>query len=150
MKKSIIFLMSILLPSFGTIFASEVSDLLDMAKIEYNKGNISESIKYIDSARKLLDKENLNKSADEYIEVINWDVVKLKKAAYIGKKVKFRDMYSGIFGSEYISLGSSGLCHFDSNLVDKILSLEKFSNHTFYGTVNDSWAGSSFFIEKID
>ncbi|MBR1536358.1 MAG: hypothetical protein IJ630_05420 [Treponema sp.] len=87
MKKNIIFFILLLL-SFSTIFASEVSDLLDKAKIEYNKGNIPESINYIDSARKVLDKENLNKSADEYIEVTNWDIVKLKKSCLYWQKGK--------------------------------------------------------------
>lgn len=149
MKKNIIFFILLLL-SFSTIFASEVSDLLDKAKIEYNKGNIPESINYIDSARKVLDKENLNKSADEYIEVTNWDIVKLKKAAYIGKKVKISTEYDGIFSSERISLRQLGLSFFDTNLTDQILSLKKHSKYTFYGIVQDRPSYPEFFVEKID
>ena len=142
--------MSNFLLIYTSVFASEVSDLLDKAKSEYEKGNISASITCIDSARKILDKESLNKTETEYIEITNWDVVKLKKDVYIGKKVKFTTRYSGISGSEYIILSGPGACHFDSNLVDKILSLKEFSNFTFYGTVQDSWASPTLFVEKID
>ena len=64
-------------------FAFDFSDLLDKAKDSYAKGNLNETINLIDSARKILDKESLSKSAEEYIEVAKWDIVKLKKDYYI-------------------------------------------------------------------
>jgi hypothetical protein len=149
MKKTIITLLSLMIFASAS-FASELTDLLEKAKNEYSKGNLTETINLIDSAKKIVEKENINSSSEEYIEVINWDVVKLKKDAYIGKKVKVTTMYSGLSGSEYIILSISGPCHFDSNLVDKILSLKKFSNYTFYGTVQDSWTSPTLFVERID
>ncbi len=149
MKKIIVTFINFILFS-SIIFSSEVTDLLENAKTAYSNGNLTETISLIDSAKRLVERENINSSSEEYIEVTNWDVVKLKKDVYIGKKVKFTTRYSGISGSEYIILSGPGACHFDSNLVDKILSLKEFSNFTFYGTVQDSWASPTLFVEKID
>ena len=80
-------------------FASDFSDLLDKAKDLYAKGNLNEAINLIDSARKILDKESLSKSAEEYIEVTNWDVVKLKKKDYMWKKVKIKAEFGGVNSS---------------------------------------------------
>lgn len=68
------------------IFASEVTDLLEKAKISYSNGNLTETINLIDSAKKLVEKENIKSSSEEYTEVTNWDVIKIKKSEYIGKK----------------------------------------------------------------
>ena len=149
MKKILVTFINFILFS-SIIFSSEVTDLLENAKTAYSNGNLTETISLIDSAKRLVERENINSSSEEYIEVTNWDVVKLKKDVYIGKKVKFTTRYSGISGSEYIILSGPGACHFDSNLVDKILSLKEFSNFTFYGTVQDSWASPTLFVEKID
>lgn len=149
MKKIIVTFINFILFS-SIIFSSEVTDLLEDAKTAYSNGNLTETISLIDSAKRLVERENINSSSEEYIEVTNWDVVKLRKDVYIGKKVKFTTRYSGISGSEYIILSGPGACHFDSNLVDKILSLKEFSNFTFYGTVQDSWASPTLFVEKID
>jgi len=149
MKKIIVTFINFILFS-SIIFSSEVTDLLENAKTAYSNGNLTETISLIDSAKRLVERENINSSSEEYIEVTNWDVVKLRKDVYIGKKVKFTTRYSGISGSEYIILSGPGACHFDSNLVDKILSLKEFSNFTFYGTVQDSWASPTLFVEKID
>ena len=149
MKKIIVTFINFILFS-SIIFSSEVTDLLENAKTAYSNGNLTETISLIDSAKRLVERENINSSSEEYIEVTNWDVVKLKKDVYIGKNVKFTTRYSGISGSEYIILSGPGACHFDSNLVDKILSLKEFSNFTFYGTVQDSWASPTLFVEKID
>lgn len=149
MKRFIVTFINFILFS-SIIFASEVTDLLENAKTAYSNGNLTETINLIDSAKRLVERENINSSSEEYIEVLNWDVVKLKKDVYIGKKVKFTTRYSGISGSEYIILSGPGACHFDGNLVDKILSLKEFSNFTFYGTVQDSWASPTLFVEKID
>lgn len=134
-------------------FSSDVSVLLDKAKNDYAQGNLSAAITAIESARKIIDSEQLGKSDGSYIEVTNWDVVKLKKDLYFGKKVKITTKYSGIFGTDSIMLQNvSGFCKFDESLVDKILSLGEYTTHTFYGTVKkDSWSnGPEFFIEKIE
>ena len=86
MKKLTGLLFCIILCLTIPAFASEVSDLLDKAKIEYEKGNMSETINLIDSARKILDKENVEISREEYIEVTNRDVVKLKKLHILAKR----------------------------------------------------------------
>lgn len=85
MKKYMVVLLS-LLCFYSLGFASDVMDLLSKAKIEYSNGNLSETINLIDSAKKLVEKENINTSSDEYIEISNWDVVKIKKSEYIDKK----------------------------------------------------------------
>lgn len=149
MKKFIVTFINFILFS-SIIFASEVTDLLENAKTAYSNGNLTETINLIDSAKRLVERENINSSSEEYIEVLNWDVVKLKKDAYIGKKVKISTRYSGVSGSEYIILSGPGACYFDKNLVDKILSLKDFSNYTFYGTVQDGWSSPTLFVEKID
>ena len=134
-------------------FASDFSDLLDKAKDSYAKGNLNETINLIDSARKILDKESLSKSAEEYIEVAKWDIVKLKKDYYIGKKVKIKAKFCGVNsdGTSIHLLDVSINCKFDSNLIEKILSLKEFSFYTFYGTVEDDrWNGPKLFIEKIE
>ncbi|MBR6201294.1 MAG: hypothetical protein IKQ61_13630 [Spirochaetales bacterium] len=134
-------------------FASDFSDLLDKAKDSYAKGNLNETINLIDSARKILDKESLSKLAEEYIEVAKWDIVKLKKDYYIGKKVKITTKFCGVNsdGTSIHLLDVSIYCKFDSNLIEKILSLKEFLFYTFYGTVEDDrWNGPKLFIEKIE
>ena len=64
MKKYMVVLLS-LLCFYSLVFASDVMDLLDKAKIEYSNGNLSETINLIDSAKKLVEKENINSSSDE-------------------------------------------------------------------------------------
>ena len=79
MKKNLVAFLSALL--FSSIcFASEVTDLLEKAKTVYLTGNLPEAISLIDSAKKIVEKENLNSSSEDYIEVTNWDVVKIKKS----------------------------------------------------------------------
>ncbi len=135
-------------------FASDFSDLLDKAKDSYAKGNLNETINLIDSARKILDKESLSKSAEEYIEVTNWDVVKLKKKDYMGKKVKIKAEFGGVNSSgKSIHLYKvNTTCPFHTTLIDKILSLKDFSEYTFYGTIEDDgeWFPPKLFIEKIE
>ena len=134
-------------------FASDFSDLLDKAKDSYAKGNLNETINLIDSARKIVDKESLNSTAEEYIEVAKWDIVKLKKDYYIGKKVKITTTYCGLsfLSSDKINLTNVGSCYYDNNLVDKILSFEYYSTHTFYGIVRkDNYSDAELYIEKID
>lgn len=56
MKKYMVVLLS-LLCFYSLVFASDVMDLLDKAKIEYSNGNLSETINLIDSAKNLLKKK---------------------------------------------------------------------------------------------
>ena len=147
--------------------ASEFTDLLDKAKGEYEAGNLSAAIELIDSAKKLADKENLNGTADEYIEVTDWNVVKLKKLSYIGKKVKVRCEFSGISSDGekiYVEPPKdySITCTFDKTLIDKILTLKKSSysnpiHYTFYGTItatyysyNNTYGSAGLHITAID
>ncbi|MEL3908909.1 MAG: hypothetical protein P1P64_07895 [Treponemataceae bacterium] len=133
MKKTVI---SVLLVVFcaNLFFASEVTALLDQAKEEYSKGNYEEAIKYIDSAKKLIENEQLAKGADDYLLVEKWDVIDLKSDFYIGKKVKFVGRFYGALNKDEINIGARG-CTFDKSLVDKILTLKDFTNYTFYGVV---------------
>ena len=137
---------------YTSVFASEVSDLLDKAKSEYEKENISASITCIDSARKILDKESLNKTETEYIEIINWDVVKVKKTEYLGKKIKIKTRFYGINSDGTIHLAIGLTCPYENSLINKLLELTKYQEYTFYGTVieNNSILGPMLHIEAID
>ena len=115
-------------------FASEVTNLLDTAKIEYKKGNFNSAIELIDSARKIIESEHLLETDREYIEIANWDVIDLKSEFYIGKKVKFIGSYWGVVGKDQISVELRS-CTFENALIDKILMLQKTKTYTFYGTV---------------
>lgn len=158
--KKLIFILLILSAFQTAIFASEVPDLLDKAKTAYDEKNIQETIRLIDSARKILDKEALQSSSDEYTEVTNWDVVKLKADAYYGKKIKITATFGGISDSEklYIHINYNYIPNtFDKNLVDTVLSLKENSTHTFYGIVKNEYEGKSYmnpapqlYIEKIE
>jgi len=152
MKKYMVVLLS-LLCFYSLVFASDVMDLLDKAKIEYSNGNLSETINLIDSAKKLVEKENINSSSDEYIEISNWDVVKIKKSEYIGKKVKVKARFYDVNSdgtTVHISIGIS--CTYKNSLIDKFLELTKYQEYTFYGTVfeNNALFGPMIHIEAIN
>lgn len=85
MKKFIVTFINFILFS-SIIFSSEVTDLLENAKTAYSNGNLTETINLIDSAKRLVERENINSSSEEYIEVLNWDVVKLKNMHTLAKK----------------------------------------------------------------
>ena len=72
MKKKIILSVCFIF-AISLCFSSEVTDLLDKAKTAYSNGNLTETINLIDSAKKIVEKENINSSSEEYIEVTNWD-----------------------------------------------------------------------------
>ena len=78
MKKFIVTFINFILFS-SIIFSSEVTDLLENAKTAYSNGNLTETINLIDSAKRVVERETINSSSEEYIEVSNWDVVKLKQ-----------------------------------------------------------------------
>ena len=148
MKK--IILLFILLTTTCFCFSSEFETLLQKAITSYNTGDIETALQNIDTAKKILDSEKLQNGKDEYTEITSWDVVKLKKALYLGKKVKLYTMYSGVYGSEEIVLNGPGGCNFNEQLVDKILSLQTLKKYTFYGTVKDSRLGPTLFVEEIE
>lgn len=131
------------------IFASDVSDLLDKAKSAYLSGDITATIKNIDEAKKILEKDKLESSSDEFIEVTNWDIVDLKSDFYIGKKVKMYGTYWGLSTKDTINIEFRS-CTFDSSLVDQILTLEKLKKYTFFGTIKTKTYGSPFLhVEAI-
>mgnify|MGYP006916098393 FL=1 len=134
-------------------FASEVTELLENAKNAYSNGNLTETINLIDSAKKIVEKETISSSSEEYIGVSNWDVVKIKKSEYIGKKVKVKARFYGINSdgkTVHISIGLS--CTYENSLVDKFLEINKYQEYVFYGTVfeENSLLGPMIHIEKID
>ena len=118
-----------------------MTDLLENAKTAYSNGNLTETINLIDSAKRVVERETINSSSEEYIEVSNWDVVKIKKSEYIGKKVG---------KTVHIAIGLS--CTYENSLVDKFLELTKYQEYVFYGTVfeENSFLGPMIHIEKID
>ncbi len=147
MKKIILL---ILLTTTCFCFSSEFETLLQKAITSYNTGDTETALQNIDAAKKLLDVEKLKNENNEYIEVTNWDIVKLKKDLYLEKKVRITTMYTGVSGTQYIILNGPGACNFSEQLVDQILSLEKFKKYTFYGTVKDSWSSPTLFVEEIE
>lgn len=148
-----LFLFFILFTFSFFVFASEVSDLLQEAQTAYESGDVTTTIQKLDSAKSILEKEQLSSSADTYIEVSNWDVVKLKKGEYIGKKVKVKARFYGINSdgkTVHIAIGLS--CTYDNSLIDKLLELTKYDEYIFYGTVfeNNSLLGPMIHIEAIE
>ena len=152
--KKIIFILLVLSAFQTTIFASEVSDLLDKAKSEYEKGNISEAINLVNSTRKILDKENLQSSSDKYIEITNWNIVTVKKTEYIGKKIKITSKFQWISSDgariNLSHVGSIAGNPYNASLTDKVLELQEYKDYTFYGTVKDEWNGPMLYIEAIE
>lgn len=132
-------------------FASEVSELLEKAKKEYSDGKLTESIISIENAKKIIEKDMLNSSEDDYTEISNWDIIKVKKNDYIDKKVKVKAKFYGINSDGVtvrIAIGPS--CTYETVLVDKLLELTKYQDYTFYGTVIDSFLGPMIHIENIE
>ena len=148
MKKKICIITLLTITFF--CFSTDFEDFLKKAINSYNSGDTETALQNIDAAKKILDEEKLQNGNNEYIEVANWDVVKLKKDIYLEKKVKVTTMYSGVTGTQYIVLSGPGICNFNEQLVDKILTLEKLKKYTFYGTVKDSWTGPTLFVEAIE
>jgi hypothetical protein len=132
-------------------FASEATELLEKAKKEYSDGNLTESIILIENAKKIIEKEMLNSSVDDYTEISNWDIIKVKKNDYIGKKVKVKAKFYGINSdgvTVHIAIGLS--CTYETILADRLLELTKYQDYTFYGTVIDSFLGPMIHIENIE
>lgn len=149
MKKIIL---SVLLCAFSFfVFASEVSDLLQEAQTAYESGDVPTAIQKLDSAKTIMEKEQLSSAVDDYIEVTNWDVIKMKKAEYDGKKIKYKAKYFGpnSNGTVYIeNIGNT--CTYDESLIDQLLSLKQYEKYTFYGTVFLYYSRPSLHVEAIE
>lgn len=149
MKKIIL---SVLLCVFSFfVFASEVSDLLLEAQTAYESGDVSTAIQKLDSAKSIMEKEQLSSSANDYVEVANWDIIKMKSADYLGKKVIIKAKFIGINsdGTVYL-IEISPSNSYEPSLVDKILTLKKYEYYNFYGTVVSDYLGPKLFIEAIN
>lgn len=147
-----LFLFFILFTFSFFVFASEVSDLLQEAQTAYESGDVSTAIQKLDSAKSIMEKEQLSSSAEEYVEIPSWDIVKLKKEEYIGKKVKVPSTFYGITSSGLVYLSSIATNNpYEDSLIEKILSLKKYEDYTFYGTVMDNGVlGTKLYIEAIE
>lgn len=133
------------------IFASEVSDLLQEAQTAYESGDVTTAIQKLDSAKSIMSKEQITASADDYVEVSSWDVVKIKKAEYKGKKIKIRLIFAGIMNDGTVHLHQVyPKSTYDDNLVDRILSLTKYEPYTFYGTVIENYGNPCLHIENVE
>ena len=149
MKKIIL---SVLLCVFSFfVFASEVSDLLLEAQTAYESENVYTAIQKIDSAKSIMEKEQLSSSANDYVEVASWDIIKMKSADYLGKKVIIKAKFIGINsdGTVYL-IEISPSNSYEPSLVDKILTLKKYEYYNFYGTVVSDYLGPKLFIEAIN
>ena|GEM_PF-6305087 len=149
MKKIFI---SVLLCAFSfCVFASEVSDLLQEAQTAYETGDVTTAIQKLDSAKSIMEKEQLSSSANDYIEVASWDIIKMKSADYLGKKVIIKAKFIGINsdGTVYL-IEISPSNSYEPSLVDKILTLKKYEYYNFYGTVVSDYLGPKLFIEAIN
>ena len=145
-------ILSVLLCVFSFfVFASEVSDLLLEAQTAYESENVYTAIQKIDSAKSIMEKEQLSSSANDYVEVANWDIIKMKSADYLGKKVIIKAKFIGINsdGTVYL-IEISPSNSYEPSLVDKILTLKKYEYYNFYGTVVSDYLGPKLFIEAIN
>lgn len=149
MKKMIL---TVLLCTFSFfVFASEVSDLLQEVQTAYESGDIAIAIQKLNSAKSIMEKEQLSSDAESYIEVNSWDIVKLKKADYLGKKVKIQANFAGINSDGSLFISEVSVTNpYDNSLVDKILSLQKYEKYIFYGTVTDGVLGPKLYVEAIE
>lgn len=149
MKKIIVLLIACSLPLF--VFASDVGNLLKEAQTAYESGDVSKAIQKLDSAKSIMEKEQLSSDAESYIEVNSWDIVKLKKADYLGKKVKIQAKFAGINSDGSLFISEVSVTNpYDNSLVDKILSLQKYEKYIFFGTVTDSALGPKLYVEAIE
>lgn len=121
MKKFLFSIFALVFSFF--LFAFEVSDLLLEAQTAYESGDVSTAIQKIDSAKSIMAKDQLSSSVDDYIEVSNWDIIKMKSADYLGKKVIIKAKFIGINsdGTVYL-IEISPSNSYEPSLVDKILT----------------------------
>ncbi len=150
MKKYLLFCVFVFVPVF--LFASDVSDLLQSAQSAYEAGDISTAIKNLDTAKSIMKTKALTPSTNDYIEITNLDIIKIKKSDYIGKKVKIKTKYYGITVLGLVYLKDIGFDNpFDDSLIDKLSSLPKSEEYTFYGIVMDNDPlGIKLYIKAIE
>ena len=130
MKKIIL---SVLLCVFSFfVFASDVSDLLLESQTAYESGDVYTAIQKLDFAKSIMEKEQLSSSAEDYVKVSSWDIVKLKSADYLGKKVIIKAKFIGINsdGTVYL-IEISPSNSYEPSLVDKILTLKKYEYYNY-------------------
>ena len=109
---------------------------LQSAQSSYESGDISSAIQYIDSAKKIIENEKLSSLSSDYIEISNWNIVKLKKSEYMGKKVKIRAKLGSINTDNTVGIMDVfSFNTFEDSLIDTLLSLTPYQTYTFYGTV---------------
>lgn len=134
------------------LFSSEVSELLQAAQAAYESGDVSQAIKHLDSAKEIMSKEVSSSNPEDYIELSSWDIVKIKKTEYLGKKVKVQASYLGITSNGFVYLsGVATNNSYDEFLIDKLLSLNKYEKYIFYGTVIDNGVlGTKLHIEAVE
>lgn len=147
MKKILSFFIIVLLST--SIFATPVEDYLNKAIKAYGDGDISTAINNIDAARKILDKEQLSQNQNNYIEVSSWDIIKLKKYDYYGKKIKIKLTYCGVASNGMVDLLSC-YCSYDDSMLEKVSTLKKWEEYTFYGTVTENYVNLCLHIEGIE
>lgn len=147
--KGFIIAILVLLETGAFCFGQSFVELLDKAKTQYTQGDKNGAILTLDSARKIANSEVVAASTD-YIEIKNWDVVKVKFAQYEGKKVKVYTSSLGFSSNgERFMIGLvDGSCTYNDNLVDTLLSLE--GKHWFFGTVIKEGYLSSMHIERVE
>ena len=133
-------------------FSSDVSDLLKAAQESYESGDLSTALQKIDSAKAIIEREKLSSSSNDYIELENWNAVKINKAKYLGKKVKVPGVYCNITAKGLVHISSISTNNtYDEELVDKLLSLKKYEMYIFYGSVQDGGSlGPKLHIEAIE
>ena len=132
------------------VFSSEVGDLLKKATMAYESGDITIAIANLDSAKEILEKERISSVGKYYIEIANWDIVKVKKSEYLGKKVKIKTKFNGINHDGTVWLGFGLNNPYESSLIDKVLTLTKYKEYVFYGTVIDNYLGPMLNIDGIE
>lgn len=138
---------------FSCLFASEVGTLLDEAKSAYEKGDRQGALAKINSAKKIIDSEDISASSSEYIYVNSWNLVKLKYDEYKGKRIRIVGEFYGVSsnGKKVMlrEIGGPDDNTFEPSLIDKILSLEEYKSYVFYGVVKTGLFGPYLHIEKI-
>ena len=149
MKKIIVLLIACSLPLF--VFASDVGNLLKEAQTAYESGDVSTAIQKLDSAKSIMEKEQFSSESETYAELSSWDIVKLKKSDYLGKKVKIKATFCGVNSDGSLFLTEVSINNsYEETLIDKIISLKKFDKYIFYGTVTDGVLGPKLYVEAIE
>jgi hypothetical protein len=146
------FVVLILLIGMSLIFAQDVATSLDSAKQLFIKGDFSDALQQIQIAKDQIEKAQMANSGNVYIDVPNWNAVKINPAKYKGMKVKTVATMGGIWddGTVYIIPVGTGNT-FDLSIADKIGTLQAFMEYIWYGeVVLGKNNGVSIRIEKVE